>query len=49
MGKPKMPMEQARINPEELLGFNFSNKSKVEQPVGRASGTPLEFDMPIQN
>jgi len=28
MGKQKMPMEQARINPEELLGFNLSNKSK---------------------
>ena len=49
MGKPKMPMEQARINPEELLGLNLSNKSKTQEPVGRVSVTPIEFDMPIQN
>ena len=47
LGKPKMPMEQARINPEESLGFNLNRKSKEQVNGNRVSVTPDEFDMPM--
>lgn len=51
LGKPKMPMESALINPQELLGYNLNKTGAApdsEMKDMRISTNVEEFDMPMQ-